>query len=165
MDQRMTALILANLMPLVIAAGVVAAAIGLRRLNRRLSMSTILIAVHGVTVLATVVPSFFGMGGGEFPFDDIYIPYFVYPGPMLAYVNSQISHLFWPWLQTAAGYHEGSYLCIVAIPALLNILLGSLFWMLAGRLFERGMKMGAANKALHATSEPAPGAASSSHEG
>jgi hypothetical protein len=145
-DRRTTVLMLAFLMPMAVAAGVVAAAFGLRRLSHRLSIPASLVAAHGVAVLVTMVPSVFGKGGGEFPYDDIYIPYFLYPGVMFAYLNSRFSHLLWPWLQTAAGYHEGSYLCIVAIPAMLTALMGSLFWMMAGRVVEWGIRTKTAKK-------------------
>lgn len=149
----MTTILMACGLPLLTAAGIVVIAVVLNRVVRRLSLSAGLLAGHGVVVLGTVIPSLFGKGGGEFPFDDIYIPYFVYPGLMPAHVNSQVSHILWPWLHTTVGYHEGSYLCIVLIPALLTAVLGGVFWVLIGRALE---KMRTANQAVHAISASAP---------
>lgn len=140
--------ILANLIPMAIAAAMIVACLSICRAARWIRIPTALVALHEVIVAATVVPSLFGLGGGEFPFDDRYIPFFLYPGPLLNYANTRVAYLVWPWLEGKVGYHQGSYLCIVAIPALLTALTGAIAWMLVGRLLQSAIRKRSSNQVL-----------------
>ena len=141
--------ILANLIPMAIAAGMIVACLSLCRAARWMKIPTALVALHEMVVAATVVPSLLGVGYGEFPFDDQYMPFFLYPGALLGYANSRVADLAWPWLEGKAGYHLGSYLCIVAIPALLTALIGAVAWLLVGRLLQSTIRKRSSNQVLH----------------
>ena len=93
-----------------------------------------LLTIHLLLVVVTVTPSFFGKGGGEPPFDDVYFPFVLYPGPFVHVAERFLAHLAWPWLNQHVAYHAASYICIVAIPALLTALIGGMLWFIVGYL-------------------------------
>lgn len=153
----MAELILVNLITvIVIGAAMIAACRSICRVAPRIRMPTALVGVHVVVVVATVIPSLFGVGGGPFPYDDQYIPFFLYPGVLLDYANGRFAYLFWPWLQDKVGYHQACYLTIVAIPALLTALAGAAAWLLVARLLQRRLQKQSADQAPHSVIPTAP---------
>lgn len=115
----MAELILVNLITvIVIGAAMIAACRSICRVAPRIRMPTALVGVHVVVVVATVIPSLFGVGG--VPYEPLYIPFLLYPGVLLDFANGRFANLFWPWLQDKVGFEHACYLTIVAIPALLT---------------------------------------------
>ena len=131
--------IVAFVIPVLVAVCMVFASLVVSRVSRQARIPYVLLALHGIFVVATVVPSLFGRGGLDFPYEDVYGPFFLYPGVIFAYVNIRVATLFQLWLVGKVGDVVGGYLCIVAIPAFLTTVIGAVFWMISGRLVERVM--------------------------
>jgi hypothetical protein len=140
MAGEVSSLMFLTLAQLPVFAVMAGAGLGLFRLSRRLDPRWTLPAANILLVLLTVMPSFFGEGGGEVPFDDVYFPFLLYPGPLIGAVEFRLGGLVWPWMNNHAGYRPGSYICIVVIPAVLTAVLGALFWFVVARLVSRKFK-------------------------
>ena len=117
-------------------------------------MPSALVGLHVVVVVATIIPSLFGVGG--VPFEPLYIPFLLYPGVLLDFANGRFAYLFWPWLQDKVGFHQACYLTIVGIPASLTLLAGAAAWMLVARLLQRRLKKPSADQAPHSMIPGAP---------
>jgi len=129
----------AVLIPVFVAAALAFGGAALCRAVPKLDAGWTFAGLHTLLVLLLVAPSFFGIGGGEFPFDDLYMPFFLYPGVLMYYAEGQLAHFAWPWLREHIGYHQGSYICIVLIPAVLTALFGGAFWSVIGKSLARWM--------------------------
>jgi len=151
----MAELILVNLITvIVIGAAMIAACRSICRVAPRIRMPTALVGVHVVVVVATVIPSLFGVGG--VPYEPLYIPFLLYPGVLLDFANGRFANLFWPWLQDKVGFEHACYLTIVAIPALLTALAGAAAWLLVAQLLQRRLQKQSADQAPHSVIPTAP---------
>jgi hypothetical protein len=106
-----------------------------RRVFRDISLAGALAISHAAIVLgcAALYPTGFFTPLGA---DDIYGSYLFVPGAHILWLGQKVALALWPKLQTMMSYHSASLICIVAIPGVVCLVLGTLQWYLIGLLWR-----------------------------
>ena len=107
------------------------------RPSLRVPFPWLLVIIH--TVILGVCIALYPTGAffADIPYDDGYIAYLFVPGPYVYWLGVQAAHLLWPWLQTEMSFHAASIVCIVYIPGLVGLLVGTVQWYVIGYLMQK----------------------------
>jgi hypothetical protein len=108
-----------------------------RYVLRGASLPGALAMAHAVIVLCCLALHPTGIFSPSVPIDDdVYIPYLFVPGMHIAWIGGNVANVFGPKLQTMMSYHAAWMVCIVFIPGIVCLLLGTLQWYGIGMLWR-----------------------------
>ena len=119
------------------AVPIIGLAVILRRYFKTLSSAWRLAISHASIVLLCVAlyPTDIFCPPGMY--DDIYFSLMFVPGLHIYFPAARLAGAFWPKLQTIMSFHAASILCIVFIPGIICLFVGSFQWYLIGRFYQR----------------------------
>lgn len=93
------------------------------------------IPVYGLTIAALMMMPLAGYLLPEFPYEDVYVWYLLPSGPVVWYLGVVCGNEIGPWLTEWFEIRTASFLAVITIPGLINLLLGGLQWYGVIRLF------------------------------
>jgi len=112
---------------------VLAAAAALRRLWPRMPTPRLVVAAHTALIMAAMAFFWVGKLYPQPPFDDVYVPFYLVPGPVYLFTGRLARWvdplLFWDRFSPRAS----AVLAIVVEPGLVGIVLGGALWFLIAR--------------------------------
>lgn len=126
------------LVPIMAAGAIMIAGIGICAKCPRAKLGWMLAGLHSGATGLVLVPAIFGKGFPDIPFDDVYMPFMIYPGwPVWALCDILMTEPLKTWLFSSFSPHVASFIGIVWIPAVATALFGSPLWFLVGSRIER----------------------------
>ena len=122
------------LIPLMVAGAIMIAGIGICAKWPRAQLSWTLAGLHATVVGLVFLPAVFGKGFPDIPFDDLYMPFMIYPGWPVWALCGILSHSLLNWLFSNFSPHTASVIGLIWIPATFALLLGGSLWFFVGHL-------------------------------
>ncbi|HVM62489.1 MAG TPA: hypothetical protein VMV72_16640 [Verrucomicrobiae bacterium] len=124
--------------PLIIAGAIALVGLITKALCPRARFCWTLTGLHSVATGFALLPSAFGKGFPDIPFDDVYLPFLLYPGwPFSALCARFVSDPLKDRLFEFYSCQRASLIALVWIPGILALLAGSIVWFVLGRILDR----------------------------
>ncbi len=96
-----------------------------------------LVAFVNCSIITIFMMAYFvGIYAPSPPYDDVYFPYFLVSGPIVWLAGMRIGDLLYQPLLRVFSNRISSDICIVIIPGIVNMILGSLQWMAVVAVFR-----------------------------